>query len=154
MTATRRDRLTETVPNRVNGYVFGGGTLRNAEYTSETAADLGKWDAALYTEKLVKHPSFEKMWTPAKLNNGSVAVIGDNGAGKPNYYGFGWFISEHGGHKIVFHPGDKPGFSSTFTRFVDDRLTVILLCNNSDDSPAFAMSLAIADFYLPSRNSK
>ena len=94
------------------------------------------------------------MWTPAKLNNGSVAVIGDNGAGKPNYYGFGWFISEHGGHKIVFHPGDKPGFSPTFTRFVDDRLTVILLCNNSDDSPAFAMSLAIADFYLPSRNSK
>ena len=58
MTATRRDTLTETVPNRVNGYVFGGGTLRNAEYTSETwayseggiistAADLGKWDAAL-----------------------------------------------------------------------------------------------------------
>ena len=77
----------------MNGYVFGGGTLRNAEYTSETwayseggiistAADLGKWDAALYTEKLVKHPSFEKMWTPAKLNNGSVAVIGDNGCWK------------------------------------------------------------------------
>jgi len=94
------------------------------------------------------------MWTPAKLKNGSVAVIGDNGAGKPNYYGFGWFISEHGGHKIVFHPGDKPRFSSTFTRFVDDRLTVILLCNNSDDSPAFAMSLAVADFYLSSRNSR
>jgi CubicO group peptidase (beta-lactamase class C family) len=165
MTATRRDTLTETVSNRVNGYVFGGGTLRNAEYTSETwayseggiistAADLGKWDAALYTEKLVKHPTLEKMWTPAKLNNGSVAVIGDNGAGKPNYYGLGWFIGEHRGHKVIFHPGDKPGFSSTFTRLVDDRLTVILLCNNSDDSPAFAMSLAVADFYLPSRRSK
>src|SRR6266496_770007 len=165
MTATRRDTLTEIVPNRVSGYVFGGGTLRNAEYTSETwayseggiistAADLAKWDAALYTEKLVKRPSLERMWTPAKLKNGRVAVIGDNGAGKPNYYGFGWFISEHGGHKIVFHPGDKPRFSSTFTRFVDDRLTVILLCNNSDDSPAFAMSLAVADFYLSSRNSR
>jgi hypothetical protein len=80
-----------------------------------------------------------------------LAIIGDNGAGKPNYYGLGWFISEHRGHKIIFHPGDKPGFSSTFTRFVDERLTVILLCNNSTDSPAFAMSLGIADLYL--RNS-
>jgi D-alanyl-D-alanine carboxypeptidase len=156
MTATRRDTLTEIVPNRVSGYVFSDGTLRNAEYTSETwayaeggiistAADLAKWEAAIYTERLVKRSSLEQMWTPAKLKDGSAAIIGDNGAGKPNYYGLGWYIGEHRGHKIIFHPGDKPGFSSTFTRFVDERLTVILLCNNSSGSPAFAMALAIAD---------
>jgi D-alanyl-D-alanine carboxypeptidase len=167
MTATKRDTLTGIVSNRVSGYVFTDGALQNAEYTSETwayseggvistAADLAKWEAALYTEKLVRRASLEQMWAPAKLNDGSLAIIGDNGAGKPNYYGLGWYIGEHRGHKIIFHPGTKPGFSATFTRFVDERLTVILLCNNSSGSPAFAMALAVADFYLPnaSRTTK
>jgi D-alanyl-D-alanine carboxypeptidase len=158
MTATRRDSAG-IVPNRVSGYIFRNGALQNAEYTSETwayseggiistASDLAKWEAALYTEKLVKRSSLKQMWTPTKLNDGRAGIIGDNGAGKPNYYGLGWYISEHRGHKIILHPGNKPGFSSTFTRFVDDQLTVILLCNSSSESPAFAMSLAVADFYL------
>jgi CubicO group peptidase (beta-lactamase class C family) len=158
MTATRRD-TAGIVLNRVSGYVFRNGALQNAEYTSETwayseggiistASDLAKWEAALYTERLVKRTSLKQMWTPTKLNDGRTAIIGDNGAGKPNYYGLGWYISEYRGHKILLHPGDKPGFSSTFTRFVDDKLTVILLCNNSSESPAFAMSLGVADFYL------
>jgi CubicO group peptidase (beta-lactamase class C family) len=157
MTATRRDTLTNIVPNRASGYVFSDGALRNAEYTSETWAyaeggiistisDLAKWDAALYTEKLVKRSSLEQMWTPARLNGGGPAIIGDNGAGKPNYYGLGWYISQQRGRKIILHPGDKPGFSSTFTRFVDDKLTIVVLCNNSSGSPAFPMSLAVADF--------
>ena len=29
--------------------------------------DLAKWDAALYTEKLLKRSSLEQMWTPVKL---------------------------------------------------------------------------------------
>jgi D-alanyl-D-alanine carboxypeptidase len=163
MTATRRDTLNEIVANRVKGYIFGNGRLQNAEYTSLTwayaeggiissAVDLAKWEAALYTEKLLKRASLEQMWTPAKLYDGRAAIIGDNGAGKPNYYGLGWYISEYRGHKIILHPGNKPGFSSTFTRFVDDKLTVILLCNSSTESPAFAISLAIADFYLGKAN--
>jgi CubicO group peptidase (beta-lactamase class C family) len=160
MTATQRDTLTEIVPHRVSGYVLSDGALRNAEYTSETwayaeggiistAADLAKWDAALYTEKLLKRTSLEQMWTPAQLNNGKEAIIGDNGAGKPNYYGLGWYLSEYRGHKVVFHPGDKPGFSSIFIRFMDERLTVILLSNNSSGTPAYALATGIADFYLP-----
>jgi len=52
-----------------------------------------------------------QMSTPSRLNNGRLAGIGDNGAGKPNYYGFGWYISEHRGHTVVLHPGDKPEYS-------------------------------------------
>src|SRR5262249_13265767 len=113
-----------------------------------TVLDLAKWDAALGTEKLLKKGSLEQMWTPAKLGDGTAAVIGDNGAGKPNYYGLGWDLSAYNGHRIVLHAGDKPGFSSTFTRFVDDELTVIVLCNSQAGSPAFGMSLAFADLYL------
>jgi CubicO group peptidase (beta-lactamase class C family) len=160
MSASRRDTRSEIVPNRVSGYVFRDSALQNAEYTSETWAyseggvistilDLAKWDAALYANSLLRRSTIEQMWTPAKLANGSPAVIGDNGAGRPNYYGLGWVISEHRGHRIVLHTGDKPGFSSSFTRFVDDRLTVIVLCNNSSGTPAFPIGLGIADFYLP-----
>jgi len=158
MADTRRDTLTGIVPHRVSGYVFNG-TLQNAEYTSETWAyseggiistiqDLVKWEAALNTDKLLKQSSLRQMWTPTRLSDGSLAIIGDNGAGKPNYYGLGWYISEHHGHRIVLHPGDKPGFSSTITRFEDGHLTIILLCNNSSGSPAFPLSLGVADFYL------
>jgi hypothetical protein len=81
--------LTEIVPNRASGYVFSNGTLRNAEYTSETwayseggiistAADLAKWETAFDTEELVKRASIDQMWTPAKLKNGEFAIIGDN----------------------------------------------------------------------------
>ena len=49
--------------------------------------DLAKWDAALYTEKLLKRSSLDLMWTVAKLKNG-----------QPNKgnYGFGWFIDQRG----------------------------------------------------------
>ena len=158
MSATRRDTLTGVVPHRASGYLFNG-TLQNAEFTSETWAyaeggiistiqDLVKWEAAMSSGKILKPSSLQQMWTPAKLRNGSPAVIGDNGHGKPNYYGLGWFISEHRGHRNVFHPGDKPGFSSTISRFPDDRLTIIVLCNNSTESPAFALSLGLADLYF------
>jgi len=34
-----------------------------------TILDLAKWDAALYTEKLLKRSSLDLMWTPVKLAN-------------------------------------------------------------------------------------
>ena len=49
---------------------------------------------------------------------------------------------------IVLHNGDKPGFSSSFTRFLNERLSVIVLCNSSSGGPAFALSLGVADLFL------
>jgi CubicO group peptidase (beta-lactamase class C family) len=157
MRMTRRDSSSEIVLNRVSGYEYEADTLHNAEFTSDTWAyseggiistveDLARWDAALYSEKLLKKSSIEQMWTPARLNNGKLAIIGDNGAGKPNYYGFGWFITEQNGRKILLHGGNKPGFTSTFTHFLHEHLTVIILSNNS--SGTYPISLAAADFFL------
>ena len=58
--------------------------------------DLEKWDAALYTEKVLKHSSLEQMWTVAKLRNG-----------QPNsgQHGFAWFIRDKNGHHVVEHGG-------------------------------------------------
>jgi len=159
MNATRRDTSEGIVSNRVSGYTFTNGSLKNAEYTSDTwafseggiittALDLSKLDSALYTNKILKRSTIEQMWTPTRLNNGKRGVIGDNGAGKPNYYGLGWFISDYHNHKLVLHGGEKPGYTSNYFRFTDDNLTIIVLSNLSS-SPLYEIAGHIADLYLP-----
>ena len=158
MNSTRRDSSEAIIPNRVSGYIFKDGKLRNAEYTSDTwayseggvittASDLAKLDSALYTDKLLKRSSIEQMWTASNLSNGQKAVLGDNGAGKPNYYGLGWAISNYHNHNLILHGGQKPGFSSNYFRFVDDNLTVIVLANLSN-SPLYEIAGSIADLYF------
>ena len=158
MNFSRRDDAEEIISNRVSGYTFAHDSLKNAEYNSDTwayseggiittASDLAKLDSALYTDKLLKPSTIEKMWTPSNLNNGRKAVIGDNGAGKPNYYGLGWFISYYNNHRVVLHGGEKPGFTSTYFRFIDDHLSIIVLANLSS-SPLYKIAGDIADLYF------
>ncbi len=158
MSKSRLDNAQAIIPNRVSGYTLEKGELRNAEFTSDTwayseggvittADDLAKLDSSLYTEKLIKRYSIEQMWAPTKLNNGSDGIIGDNGAGKPNHYGLGWFISEYKNHKLILGGGNKPGYTCTFFRFIDDDLTVIILSNLSS-SPLYGIAGEIAEMYL------
>ena len=106
--------------------------------------DLVKWDAALNTEKLLKRSSLEQMWTPAKLKDGSLApAFGGR-------YGFGWMLYGAPGHRIVTHGGNTTGVSSVVMRFVDDRLTVIVLTNRSDVDE-FGLARGVARFYLRPR---
>ena len=51
---------------------------------------MAKWDAALDARKLLKQSSYDAMWSPVKLNNG-----------KTYPYGFGWFLSDENGKKVV-----------------------------------------------------
>ena len=72
----------DIIPNRAAGYRLVKGELKNQEWVApmvNTTArwkplfpilDLAKWDAALYTEKLLKRSSLDLMWTPVKLKNG------------------------------------------------------------------------------------
>jgi CubicO group peptidase (beta-lactamase class C family) len=83
-----------------------------------TVADLAKWDAALYTESLVKSSSLQQMWTPVKLNDG-----------KTFDYGFGWAVGNRDGHKLMNHGGGTAGFSTMIFRLPDDHLTVLVLTN-------------------------
>jgi CubicO group peptidase (beta-lactamase class C family) len=143
MTTTRTNDLGDIIKNRARGYTWGNDTLRNADYTSmtwpfsagvlvSTVRDLTKWDAALATEKLVKRSSLQQMWTPVKLNDGST-----------HPYGFGWAVEDYQGHKLLSHGGGIPGFTTNIARFVDDRLTVIVLTNtDSTDPGSMAKSIA------------
>ena len=148
MTRTRVNDLTEIIRNRASGYTWQQECLRNGEYVSptqpfaagalvSTVSDMAKWDAALYTGRLLKRSSFVQMWTPVKLNDG-----------KATTYGFGWQIEEYRTRKRISHGGGIPGFSTEISRFVDDHLTVIVLAN-SDSADAGSLATGVAAFYIP-----
>lgn len=134
MTATRSTDTRPIVPNRASGYEWVNGKfenrpvlLPNIGFSSgtiiSTVEDLAKWDAALYTEKLLRKSSLEQIWKPARTKDGALASFD---------YGFGWFIDNYHGHRIIQHAGGTPGFSSVSYRFPDDKLTIIILSNHSD----------------------
>jgi CubicO group peptidase (beta-lactamase class C family) len=120
----------DIVPNRASGYRVVNRELKNQDWVSpslNTTADgalylsiydMAKWDAALYTEKLLKKSSLEQMWTPVKLNDG-----------KTHPYGFGWALGEVRGRRLIEHGGAWQGFKAHISRYVDDKMTVILFAN-------------------------
>jgi hypothetical protein len=126
------------------------GELKNQEWVSPTAnmsadgslyfsiVDLAKWDAALYTEQLLKRSSLDQMWTVARLKDG-----------KPNSgdYGFGWEIQTKKGHKCIGHGGSWQGFRTHISRYVDDKLTIVVLINQADASPG-PITDHVAEMYL------
>ncbi|MGA3104001.1 MAG: serine hydrolase domain-containing protein [Terriglobales bacterium] len=150
MNTTRIISEADIVPNRSAGYRLVKGELKNQEWVSPTVnttadgslyfsiLDLAKWDAALYTEKLLKRSSLEQMWTVAKLKNG-----------KPNAgeYGFGWFIESKKGHRVVEHEGAWQGFETEISRYVDDQLTVVVLTNLDAAKPE-TIADHVAEMYL------
>src|SRR5580658_10387092 len=150
MQTTRIISEADIVPNRAAGYRLVKGELKNQEWVApmvNTTADgslyfsildLAKWDAALYTEKLLKPSSLDQMWTPAKLKNGK-----PNNAG----YGFGWDIAERHRHHVVSHTGAWQGFKSAIARYVNDRLTIVVLANLAEAKPG-AIAEHVADMYL------
>ena len=99
--------------------------------------DLAKWDAALYADKILKPSVRDQMWSPVRLNNGTT-----------HPYGFGWELSTVAGHKLVHHGGSLPGFRAQISRFVGDKLTVIVLTNGDNANPN-SIALNIAAFYMP-----
>jgi len=150
MTSTRIISEADIVPNRAAGYRLLKGELKNQEWVAPvvnttadgslyfTTLDLAKWDAALYTEKLLKRSSLDQMWAVVKLKDG-----------EPNKgnYGFGWFIEQRKGHRCIHHDGSWQGFETAIDRYVDDHLTVIALANLADSKPG-EITKHVAEMYL------
>jgi CubicO group peptidase (beta-lactamase class C family) len=98
-------------------------------------SDLAKWDEALAQHTLLGEDEMRPAWTPVKLAGGARPkwpADSDRPVGTPVAYGFGWFIDYYWGHPWMWHYGDTMGFHSYVSRFVDDKLSIILLCNRTD----------------------
>ena len=150
MNTTRIISEADIISNRAAGYRLLKGEPKNQEWVSPSLnttadgalyfsiVDLAKWDAALYTEKLLKRSSLDQMWTIAKLSNG-----------QPNsgHYGFGWFLETRNGHRAVEHKGEWQGFTTQISRYVDDKVTVVVLTNLAESDPA-TIADHVAELYL------
>jgi len=104
-----------------SNYTIWLGNRKGPGRISSTAADLLKWDQALYTEKLIRQSTLQEAFTPMKLNDGSLSN-----------YGFGWSLrADSILGKIVWHNGDNPGYKTQIIRYIDKRKTIIALNNNA-----------------------
>lgn len=130
MTSARVISEADIVPNRADGYQLVKGEVKHQDWVSPmlnttadgalylTVLDLAKWDAALYTERLLTKASLDRMWTPVRLNDRSTQA-----------YGFGWRVAQVNGHRLIEHGGSWQGFKAQISRFTDDKLTVIVFAN-------------------------
>jgi CubicO group peptidase (beta-lactamase class C family) len=110
--------------NSASGYTWTGQKLQRAEYLDmsvpysagalySTADDLMRWDAALYTDKLLSRKALDEMFTPGK---------GDAG--------FGWFIvKDKHGRTSIEHDGAINGFASFIGRYPETKTLVLILSN-------------------------
>ncbi len=123
------DNTQRIIPRRAAGYSRNSGGYVNAAYLSmsqphaagslmSTVDDLAKWDAALYTEKLVKQASLKKAWTSFVLTNG-----------KPTRYGYGWGVGTLEGERMIAHGGGINGFTCDAVRLPDAKVYVAILTN-------------------------
>jgi CubicO group peptidase (beta-lactamase class C family) len=151
MTATRIISEADIVPHRSNGYRLVDGEIKNQQWVApslNTTADgalytnvfdMAKWDSALYTNRLLRPESFAQMWTPVRLNNGTT-----------HPYGFGWGVTTVNGHRLIAHSGAWQGFTMAISRYIDDRLSVVVFTNlDEDNSHPARIASGIARLYLP-----
>lgn len=89
-----------------------------------TVEDLYKFDIALRNNTLVNKENTSIMYTPVFLS-----------AGNENQYGFGWFINNSQGQKIVSHTGGLNGFRAIFWRDLKNNTVIIALTNQGDAFP-------------------
>jgi CubicO group peptidase (beta-lactamase class C family) len=134
--ARKEDRWLETDQSSTSAVLGDGGIYSSLD-------DLAKWDEALRHHRLLNEAEMRSALTPAKLPAGS-ALFRD----KPAEYGFGWFVDPYKGHARMWHFGETVGFRTSIQRFVGEKLSIIVLCNRADVS-AEALSLKVADLYLP-----
>lgn len=125
MKDTGYDHNNIIIKNRAAGYTVRNGRLENADYINmtvpggagalySTVEDLYKWDRALYTEKLVKRATLDKVFTPFHSN-----------------YAWGWAVEQVNGRKRIAHSGGIEGFNTNLERFVNDDLCIIALSNRN-----------------------
>lgn len=121
-------------------------------YTS--LEDLAKWDDAFRNHTLLNAEEMNPALSEARLADGSPThwpdvSHGDNGTpGKPVSYGFGWFLDPYQGHARIWHTGGTRGFRTIIERFLNENLTIIILCNRTDLDPE-KLALQVTDLYLP-----
>jgi CubicO group peptidase (beta-lactamase class C family) len=140
------NKFVETDQSSTSATLGDGGVYSNL-------TDLAKWDRALASHALLSQDEMQAALTPVRLRDGSAPrwpkePSDDNlNPGQPVSYGFGWFLDPYQGHARMWHFGSSVGFRTAIERFMDDRLTIVILCNRTDLDPG-ALALRVANAVL------
>jgi CubicO group peptidase (beta-lactamase class C family) len=113
-------------PNKSTGYftkdlnakapIVDSSVSFSAGAVYSTIEDLYKWNTALNTYKIVPKNVLETAYEPFKEK-----------------YGYGFFIDSTSGKRRIMHGGGIHGFTSQLTYIPADKVTIVILCNNSGD---------------------
>jgi CubicO group peptidase (beta-lactamase class C family) len=135
------DHPKTVLPHRASGYTRARAGVENAEYLDmaqpyaagslySTVEDLAKWDRALADQRLISKDSYVKMYTPVK-----------------NDYAYGWSVTTRSGRKEIGHGGGINGFATQITRYPEEKVCVVVLCNVLPLNPGkVAQNLAAITF--------
>lgn len=139
-----RDDYREVAPRMAYGYAklrdrfqFSIPTYDTVGASSllTTVEDMAKWDANFYSGKVGGAKFNETMLSEFTLNNG-----------KQIPYRFGQTVGEYRGLKLVEHGGADAGYRSGYSRFPEQKFSVVTLCNTVVNP--IQRSRAIADIFL------
>lgn len=124
MTSTSHRNPSPVAKNRVQGYDPSGQaalmpvTPISAAYTTgsgslwSSAADLLTWTSALHNGLILNEASYKKLTR-------------DYGYG----YGYGVYVFKKSDRNVVGHDGRIAGYASDLARYMDDRVTTVILSN-------------------------
>ncbi|HUF04405.1 MAG TPA: serine hydrolase [Aridibacter sp.] len=143
MKSTGYDISARIIPNRAAGYKKESGKLMNASYLDmsvpyaagalfSSTEDLLKWDQALYTDKLAKRETLDAIFDTGEAESA---------------YRFGWSVGKRFERRAISHGGGIYGFSSSMSRFPEDKVLVIAL-SNIEGAPSGPIANALAAIYF------
>lgn len=114
MLSTRMEDPLAIIPDRVRGYQFVDGTVRNSEFVDVssrlgggasrgTVPDLLRFGTALSDGRLLRPASLALMRTPMRTRDGKVS-----GFPRTDGYAMGWSVLGQGSASVLFHDGGQP----------------------------------------------
>ncbi len=139
------DDIQVVVPERAKGYRKDGDAWARAVMDGPTCGDgnvfsnlqdFRRWEAALAASELVAISTYDRAFSPGKLD-----------AGAEFSYGFGWFVDPDVG--FVGHGGGWAGTRTFIGRWLADELTVVVL-SNREDTVSDEVARRVADFFRES----
>ena len=158
MNSTKMNNPNEIVPHRASGYRLPKDKLINKPYYSPSVTfsaggqlscieDMVKYERELYNPTLLQQSTLDLMWTHHPSSSRKIW--------QPERYagylraGLGWLMPDYQNKPVVGHNGSIVGFAGNITRFIEDRLTVILFCNLDKIIRPDAIVKEIANYYCP-----
>ncbi|KST68237.1 serine hydrolase domain-containing protein [Mastigocoleus testarum] len=154
MNATMMNNPRDIVPHRAAGYRLVNNKLVKKPYYSPSVTysaggqisnvqDMVKWELALLHGTLLSQSTLDDMWTPHPPN------YGDDWEKLRYVAGLGWQVINYDNRRVVGHNGSILGFASNITRFIDDKITVIVFCNLDKITRPDTIAFKIAGYYCP-----